>query len=75
MLGEDSYMGTNMMVLEPKGIDPEMLSPIKIQENTLESLSSGIGGGVQAQANFSKIFTKLLKDSLKSDEKFGKIEL
>ena len=23
MLGEDSYMGTNMMVLEPKGIDPE----------------------------------------------------
>ena len=47
----------------------------KIQETTLESLASGIGGGVQAQANFSKIFTKLLKDSLKSDEKFAKIEL
>ena len=23
MLGEDSYMDTNMMALEPKGIDPE----------------------------------------------------
>ena len=25
MLGEDSYMDTNMMALEPKGIDPEYL--------------------------------------------------
>lgn len=47
----------------------------KIQENTLESLSSGIGGGVKAQDNFSKKFTKILKDSLKSEDKIGKIEL
>ena len=26
MLGEDSYMDTNMMALEPKGIDPEYRS-------------------------------------------------
>lgn len=39
----------------------------KIQENTLESLSTGIGGGVKAQDNFSKKFTKILKDSLKSE--------
>lgn len=47
----------------------------KMQEITLESLASSIGGGVKAQDNFSKKFTKLLKDSLKSDEKFGKIDL
>ena len=48
----------------------------KIQEITLENLFNEIkGGGIKAQDNFSKRFTKLLKDSLKGDEKFGKIEL
>lgn len=48
----------------------------KIQEITLESLSNSIGGGgVKAQNNFSKDFTKRLKDSLKSEDKIGKIEL
>lgn len=47
----------------------------KIQENSLENLSSNIGGGLKAQDNFSKKFTKLLKDSLKNDEKLDRIDL
>ena len=49
---------------------------VENKEITLENLFNEIkGGGIKAQDNFSKRFTKLLKDSLKGDEKFGKIEL
>ncbi len=47
----------------------------KIQETTLDSLANGIGGGVKAQSNFSNKFTKTLKNSLKYEDKIGKIEL
>lgn len=47
----------------------------KMQDTTLKSIAEGIGGGVKAQDNFSKKFTKILKDKLKNDEKFGNLEL
>lgn len=47
----------------------------KIQEHKLKDLMAGIGGGIQAQDTFSKKFTKLLKDTLKNNGDFGKLEL
>lgn len=47
----------------------------KMQDITLASIADDIGGGLKAQENFGKKFTKILKDRLKDDNKFGKIEL
>lgn len=47
----------------------------KMQDVSLKSIADGIGGGVLAQDNFSKKFIKTLKDKLKDDSNFGKIEL
>lgn len=47
----------------------------KIQEHKLKDLMVGIGGGITAQDTFSKKFTKLLKDTLKNNGDFGKLEL
>jgi len=47
----------------------------KMKDKTLKNIADGIGGGVKAQDNFSKKFTQILKESLKEDENFGKIEL